>query len=413
MNAERGRREAARTETAWDAYAEATLGFRNHWYPAFFGHELAEADVSDKTGSPVAHVLTRVILGERLLFRRIDGRVHCVRDQCLHKGVPFSKRPECYSKGSLTCWYHGFTYDLRSGDLTGIITDPTSPLIGKARLTAYPVEEARGMVFVFVGDGAPPPLAHDLQPGFLYPELAIHPRGYTAIVNANWRLGAENGFDPAHTYMHRNAALVRGYRVPTVLGDADLGSGHGLEVEDGDGPKGVRLTRGAGRPIWRAEVVPGVEIAASYLPDEPGVLEGMIPEVTIWMPCGLKVDPFPTPTTVHFEWYVPVSERSHRYFITWGRRLGGDGDAARKGFLDEMDHVWRDKVPSGFTNEDVFAREAMDEFYSQQDGWHRERLFGPDVVTTAWRRLCARSNRGVQRLPGGAESPTAPETGRA
>ena len=387
-------KERARAATPWEPYIDAALGFRNHWYPAFFSHELAEADVSDREGQPVSHARSVTMLGEDLLFRRLDGKVYCVKDQCLHKGVPLSKRLECYAAHSVTCWYHGFTYDIRDGNLTHIITDPTSPLIGKAALKTYPVEEQKGMVFVFIGDIDPPPLADDLQPGFLDPDLTLCPEGWSNIVEANWRLGAENGFDPAHTYMHRNSGLVRGFHVPTVLGDADLGDGHGLEVYEGDGPKGVKLTRGAGRPIWEAEVEPGVTIAARYMPDEPGILEGMIPEVTIWMPCGLRVDPFPTPDTVHFEWYVPVTEKTHRYFIAWGRKTRTEQE--KKAFFDEVRYVWRDVVPGKFTNEDVFAREAMERFYGEENGWRRERLFGPDVVTTAWRKLCTRANRVIQ-----------------
>ena len=64
-----------------------------------------------------------------------------------------------------------------------------------------------------------------------------------------------------------------------------------------------------------------------------------------------------------------------------------------------MKYLWRDFVPQKFNNEDMFAREAMDEFYSAEDGWHRERLFGPDVLITAWRILCSNTNRGIQNLP--------------
>src|SRR5881398_609160 len=55
----------------WQVYVEAELGFRNHWYPAFFGHELKEADVSDRTGTPVQQFKAMTILGEAILFRRI------------------------------------------------------------------------------------------------------------------------------------------------------------------------------------------------------------------------------------------------------------------------------------------------------------------------------------------------------
>lgn len=120
--------------TPWAAYVEAELGFRNHWYPAFFGSELAEADVSAGLGEAVTQVKSVVVLGERILFRRVEGQVYAIHDQCIHKGVAFSKKPECYTKTSVTCWYHGFTYELPSGNLINIVTDPESALIGRHRI---------------------------------------------------------------------------------------------------------------------------------------------------------------------------------------------------------------------------------------------------------------------------------------
>ena len=392
----------------WQGYLDAGLGFRNHWYPAFFSHELKEADTSAGLGEPVGHFQCRVILGERILFRRIDGQVYAIHDQCIHKGVPFSKKPECYTRETLTCWYHGFTYDLKSGELVNIITDPQSPLIGRHRTRSYPVRETQGMVFVFIGDDEPADLETDVPPGFLDEDLLMYPDGWSEEVHCNWRLGAENGFDPAHAYMHRNSPLVRGFKVPTVLGDTGLEDNKGMEVINGkrsdDGPSGVRLIRGAGAPVWEVDVAGGKTISAQYLPDEPGVMQGMIPEVGIWMPGVLRVDPFPAPHIVHFEWYVPVTERTHRYMIGWGSKVSTEQE--KKGFFDEMKYLWRDFVPQKFNNEDMFAREAMDEFYSVEDGWHRERLFGPDVLITAWRILCSNTNRGIQHLPYGAQRAT-------
>ena len=58
---------------------------------------------------------------------------------------------------------------------------------------------------------------------------------------------------PAHAYMHRNSPLVRGFKVPTVLGDTGLDDNKGMEVingrRDDSGPCGVRLIRGAGTPV--------------------------------------------------------------------------------------------------------------------------------------------------------------------
>ena len=143
----------------WRAYFEADLGFRNHWYPAFFGKHLAEGKC-----------LGQEMLGERILFKRIDGRVYAIEDRCAHRGVPLSARPECYTKNTISCWYHGFTYDVRNGALVAIITDPDSPLIGKVALKSYPVEEHKNMVFIFIGDEAPHALALDLQPRLPRPQ---------------------------------------------------------------------------------------------------------------------------------------------------------------------------------------------------------------------------------------------------
>ena len=52
-----------------------------------------------------------------------------------------------------------------------------------------------------------------------------------------------------------------------------------------------------------------------------------------------------------------------------------------------------------FNNEDVIAREAMERFYAEEDGWNREHLFRPDMIITEWRKLASKHNRGIQRRP--------------
>ena len=66
----------------WRPYLEASLGFRNHWYPALFSAELAEGEVEGVR-----------LLGEAVLLKRINGVVYAVADRCLHRGVAFSVRP--------------------------------------------------------------------------------------------------------------------------------------------------------------------------------------------------------------------------------------------------------------------------------------------------------------------------------
>ena len=380
----------------WQPYVDAVLGFRNHWYPAFFSHELKEGDVSTGSGEPVKEFKSLTMLGERIIFRRLDGKVYAMQDWCLHRGVPFSARPECYTKERLTCWYHGFTYDIRDGVVKAIITDPHSPLIGKLKARTYAVEERKGIVFVFVGDlDPPPPLEDDVQPGLLDESFYVYPEGWSQEVKCNWRPAAENGFDPAHAYIHRNSEVVRNYKWPFVLGDTGLSRRRGMEIIDGPGPKGVKLLRGQGTPVWEAEVGEGVLVSSRFKPGDEGVSEGLVPEVSIWMPAGLWVEPAWREGGVHIEWYVPIDEYTHRYLITWGCWV--QSPQHRDDFYNEVKTSWSITVPTQFNNEDVFARENMAEFYAKEDGWFRERLFAPDVVITEWRKLASKNNRGIQQ----------------
>ena len=368
----------------WRPYLEASLGFRNHWYPALFSNQLAEGEC-----------IGQEILGERILFKRIDGKVYAIEDRCAHRGVQLSRRPECHSKNTISCWYHGFTYDLRNGRLVAIITDPESPLIGTLSVKSYPIEERKNLIFIFIGDETPHPLALDLQPGFLDEDLAIYPNGEHQIVNSNWRLAAENGVDASHIYIHRNSGLINAARKQLPLASYFM-TREGMVIDADGAPKGV--LKGAGRrtSVWETEVE-GVKVESQYRPGgEPSMPN--VTDTSLWLPCGLKVDPFPTSDCIQFEWYVAQDAHSHHYIVTWGRRVK---DAAQiDKFVREMDAVWKDMVVNKFNNEDVIAREAMERFYAEEDGWNREYLYRPDVIITEWRKLASKHNRGIQRQPG-------------
>jgi carbazole 1,9a-dioxygenase terminal dioxygenase component len=376
----------------WKAYLEAELGFRNHWYPAFFGAEL-KAGVGDDRQGILAAVRSETICGEQILFRRVGDQVFAIQDRCVHRGVKLSARPECFTAETVTCWLHGFTYDVRTGEVVTILTDPESPLIGKLRARSYPVAERAGIVWVYIGDGDPPPLAWDVQPGLFDDDLAVYPHGFSGVVKSNWRLGVENGWDGTHLYLHRHSKLLATIRRPIPLGEPPSREGFQWQ-EDAAGPKGIYLARrrGMGRPFWESNIG-AVTISAPLKPTDPDTLSApMI--ISVWLPAGLKVDPFPTPDIIHFEWYVPIDERSHKYIITWGRRVMDE--TQRQQFFGEADEIWSDLVPHGFNHDDVFAREAMEPFYAG-DGWQKEHLMGADIMLTQWRKLATRHHRGIQR----------------
>ena len=135
-------------------YLDAAWGLKNHWYPGLFSHELDEGEVK---GIQIA--------GIPILLRRAKGVAYALLDRCAHRGVQLSLKPTCLTDETVTCWYHGFTYNLDDGKLMSIVAAPDDELIGKVGLTTFPVTEHKGIIFVFVGDEgyAPvPPLKDDL-----------------------------------------------------------------------------------------------------------------------------------------------------------------------------------------------------------------------------------------------------------
>jgi nitrite reductase/ring-hydroxylating ferredoxin subunit len=52
--------------------------------------------------------------GSRIALFHEDGRYHAVDEACLHQGGPLSEG--CVDRGVVTCPWHGWRYDLRSGE---------------------------------------------------------------------------------------------------------------------------------------------------------------------------------------------------------------------------------------------------------------------------------------------------------
>lgn len=379
----------ARRRLPWQRYLEAELGLRNYWYPALFSRDI-----------PEGRTQTATICGERLYFRRVDGAVRCVEDRCPHRGVAFSARPECYTKDTLSCWLHGFTFDWSSGELVQILTEANSPLVGTVGIKSYPVFELNEVVFVWIGDGEPVDPRLDIQPRFFTPGLVFEPLVRHKI-KCNWRIAAENGYDPAHIYGHRHSELLSDPgQPPFPLSTYPSSPKVVTLIEEEDKPRGV--VKQDDTLVFAARVGDADVRAARYPKDAPAVVNELLPLVVgCYMPCGLEVDPFPMPGMVHFEWYVPIDENHHMYMILQAGYA--ENDAQRAAFKEECDRVygplvWQDPEQGGegFNNFDAFGREQCHHAYAKEDWWHREYLFGPDYIITEWRKLVSKHARGIQ-----------------
>jgi carbazole 1,9a-dioxygenase len=368
---------------SFSQYVEAKLGFRNHWYPVGFSEDFKE-------GGPVKNKL----LGLDILLNRIDGKVYAIRDRCVHRGVPLSTKLECWTKDTITCWYHGFTYRFDTGKLVNIISVPNSKLIGKTGVQTYPVEEFKGIVFVFVGDADKevPPLARDLPPQFLDPKIVI--KGKHQPIRSNWRTGVENGWDSMHLYLHRNAELVRDQKMllPLAMPAKDYADHAFFKMyEEADGPKGIRTTKGEFvAPVFDGTVEGKVVVRGA----DKGDMK--IPDFSsVWLPGIVVIDPWPTKGMVQMEWYVPMDEDTHVYFQTVGKYVENDAD--RLSWEHEFNSKWLELALDGFNDDDIWARIELQKAYQHDTMWIDEQIAEPDIMVIRWRQLAHKHNRGIQR----------------
>jgi len=346
-------------------YEAAALGFRHYWYPGLLSRHLGKRPVAIK------------LLGENLVFLRARGKAYALHDRCAHKGVPLSYG-RCLAEGSLTCGYHGWTYDVASGECVAVLTDgPDSPVAGRYGVKSYPVEERGGIVFVYMGDDDPPPLEEDV------PEEAIRPEWTQQVVvsvwDGNWRAAVENGYDSGHApYVHRDSLRWR--------------------------------TAGSLQPAW--STFAGTEMVGPYLRQrrgQPGPPEADYPVVGHWPRYGWlrrlmarvgkkpgRERPYPNefrlPCIIHnkyfyythIRWAVPVDEYTTRNFQVLAGKYTGVRSAAFSL------HYW------------LWHRWVFHMMFNGQDEWivgaldynAPERLYRPDGSITELRRYVEAHARG-------------------
>lgn len=156
-------------------------GLRGYWYIAAASARLGRRPLS-----------TRVLDQDLVLFRDGQGQPGALLDRCPHRGVPLSLGK--VRQGELSCPYHGWRFD-RQGHCTAI------PSLTRAHshpsthgVPSRPCEERDGYVWVWMGDGPPPPL-----PGI--PRFSrFRWRQGTVPMACAFNKGLENNVDICHPF---------------------------------------------------------------------------------------------------------------------------------------------------------------------------------------------------------------------
>jgi len=357
--------------SSWPHYDRAELGFRNYWYPVQWAAQIGQKPV------PIQ------LLNERIVLVRDGDTIHGLHDRCPHRGVPLSLGRRQY-EGTISCAYHGWTYKLDDGMMCAALTDgPDSPINNKVSVATYPVEQRLGLVWVYIGDGDPPPVERDIPKELLENKFVMG--GRWDIRNGNWRFAAENGFDEGHAKYLHNTALWRMFKVMPAWNKTRI-------VESDDW-----LVRVQDEVHWEADF-PGLGQWTNKrwwkrvsLPDAPGKADDINPViakmdipgfVSIRLPGLLRVA---YPHFIHYEWYVPVDEERVRYVQVMVRfETGLKASMFKAKYLTAIRWLFHGQ----FTNQDAWMVDVMNA--------PPEKLYRPDLSLTAWRRYIEREKPTIQ-----------------
>lgn len=167
---------------------DAPMGglMRQHWIPACMTEEVAEPDCTP---------LRVRLLGENMVvFRDSSGKVGALTELCLHRraSLVFGRNEEC----GLRCLYHGWKFDV-DGNVVDRASEPAElQRRTKLKTKAYPVIEAAGFVWVWMGD---PDNVGEFNP----PNWSTVPAEKIAIMKihgaCNWAQILEGAIDSSHS----------------------------------------------------------------------------------------------------------------------------------------------------------------------------------------------------------------------
>ena len=331
--------------TRFPRYDNAVLGFEGYWWPIMFSKQLGRKPQTLK------------LFGEDVLFVRDGGVPYALQDRCPHRGIPLSLGRQDFP-GTFACRYHGWTFDLKTGVLVAALTDgPDSPICGKARVRTYPLAERAGLIWLFWGEGPPPPVEAHIPEEFLREDTIVE--GRITVRAGDWRHAAENGNDDGHAkYLHRDSLFALFRQIPAWT------------MTDVVAEEGGWVTR-RGKHVEMSANYPGLGVWPKA-PPWKSVKRG--PIVSIRLPGVLRVD---YRQWAHFEWYLPSEPGRHRYLqfaVTHAKGL----NELRFRLHYRLLISW--VFHKLFNDQDAYVVEVMKT--------PPEQLYRPDNSLIGWRKLC-------------------------
>ncbi|HTW87441.1 MAG TPA: Rieske 2Fe-2S domain-containing protein [Candidatus Binataceae bacterium] len=364
------------------------MGFREYWYPACLAREIGEKP------------LAMTIMGDPIAFMRRAGKIYALADECPHRGTRLSLGT-CQFPGTktITCAYHGWTFDVPSGRCVGALTaGPGSGVVNKVTVRTYPVTECQGILWIWMGKQAPVAPEADI-PELLRQATVI--KVVRRLTYGNWRWHVENPGLGHALMLHRSSMYMRVRNYPGIA------KGIEARLEESDcGP-------------WLCEYCNEIQMSAEYpglgtwpppgsawnlLREDMSPQFGIAAKVSMRLPGITRVTHFPINGALYYEWFVQIDPDHYNYFQI---ACGFPKTALERAWFLWRYHAWG--RPAGmirFNRQDISMVGNSEDFAKRHQGnWNSPtRLYEPDRFQIAWRDYVLRYARDLENGRAAQES---------
>lgn len=209
-------------EIPWDYVEEYQeeipfFGLREYWYPALFSDELEHNE----------HRAAELLGDNVIFFRDKDGSPCALENRCPHRGPLLSLgQVNAWEIGTITCRYHGMTFDKQGNCVAFLADGPNSPACGRVKAKSYPAEEVGGIIWVYMGIKEPKPFLDSMPHAreVMHDGVLVRNR---MTVPYSYLNQLDNTVDMTHVgCLHRTCYL---------FGDQKMGGGVAYDELEGDG----------------------------------------------------------------------------------------------------------------------------------------------------------------------------------
>ena len=171
---------------------------RRYWQPVALLDEFNAALDPRMATRPLKAV--RLLGQDLVLFRDDTGRYGLLDRDCPHRGADLAFAR--HEGDGVRCPFHGWKFDATGRCLETPAEPAGSTLCQRVRQRSYPLHEAAGVLFAYLGPEDLPPPALPAFDAFTAP--ASHSFAFKGLWRCNWLQAFEVGIDPAHpSFLHR------------------------------------------------------------------------------------------------------------------------------------------------------------------------------------------------------------------